>query len=66
MLKVLMDILLAVDPGDLSVLVPLDLSAAFNTIDHGILLRRLDSSYQIVESVLQWFQYYLSNRLQHA
>jgi len=42
-LKVLTDILPAVDAGDLSALVLLDLSAAFDTIDHGILLRRLDS-----------------------
>jgi len=58
-LKVLTDILLAVDAGDLSALVLLDLSAAFNTVDHGILLHRLDSSYQIVQSVQQWFQSYL-------
>jgi len=41
------------------------LSAAFDTVEHGILLHRLDSSYQIVGSVQQWFQSYLSNRLQH-
>jgi len=65
-LKVLTDILLAVDAGDLSALVLLDLSAAFDTVDHGILMHRLDSSYQIVRSVQQWFQSYLSNRLQHV
>jgi len=42
------------------------LTAAFDTVDHGILLHRLDSSYQIVGSVQQWFQSYLSNRLQHV
>jgi len=64
--KVLTDILLAVDAGDLYAIVLLDLSAAFDTVDHGILLHRLDSSYQIVGSVQQWFQSYLSNRLQHV
>jgi len=44
-LKVLGDILLAVDSGDLSVLALLDLSAAFDTVDHDILLRRLKTSF---------------------
>jgi len=54
-LKVLTDILLAVDAGDLSALVLPDLSATFDTVDHGTLLHRLDS-YQIVGPVKQWFQ----------
>ena len=43
-LKVLSDILLAIDSGDLSALVLLDLSAAFDTVDHDILIRRLKTS----------------------
>jgi len=39
MLKVLSDILLATNTSDLSTLVLLDLSAAFDTVDHNILLR---------------------------
>ena len=35
-LKVLSDILLAIDSGDLSALVLLDLSAAFDTVDHDV------------------------------
>jgi len=56
---VLTNILLTVDAGDLSALVLLDLSAAFDAVDHGILLHRLNSAYQIVGSVQQWFQSYL-------
>ena len=37
-LRVLSDILQAVDNGDLAALVLLDLSAAFDTVDHSILL----------------------------
>ena len=38
MLKVLSDILQAVDRDDVAALVLLDLSAAFDTVDHDILL----------------------------
>ena len=65
-LKVLSDILLAIDAGDLSALVLLDLSAAFDTVDHNILLRRLHSSYGVDGAVLQWFRSYLVDRRQHV
>ena len=39
-MKVLSDILSAVHRGDTAILASLDLSAAFDTVDHGILLER--------------------------
>ena len=39
--KVLSDILLALDEGDLACLALLDFSAAFDTVDHEVLLQRL-------------------------
>jgi len=63
-LKVLSDILLAIDSGVLSALVLLDLSAAFDTVDHDILIRRLKTSYGLSGMVLQWFQTYLVGRSQ--
>ena len=63
-LKVLMDILRAVDAGDLAALALLDLSAAFDTVDHATLLRRLDVSYGIRGHALAWFTSYLGGRCQ--
>jgi hypothetical protein len=63
-LKVLADILLAVDSGDLAVLTLLDLSAAFDTVDHSTLLRRLRKSYGFGDAVLSWFASYLDGRSQ--
>jgi len=63
-LKVLTDILYAVDDGDLSVLALLDLSAAFDTVDHDILLTRLNVSFGIRDAALDWFQSYLTNRVE--
>ena len=47
MLKVLSDILVGINAGDLSSMVLLDLSAAFDMMDHHILLQRLAHSYGI-------------------
>jgi len=56
----------AVDTGSLSMLTHLDLSAAFDTVDHLILLRRLQTSYGLGGIVLAWLTSYLSNRTQYV
>ena len=43
--KVMSDILRALDNGNIALLTLLDLSAAFDTVDHAILLKRLEVSY---------------------
>jgi len=63
-LKVLSDILAAVDRGDIAVLVLLDLSAAFDTVDHEILLERMCQTFGIVDQAHSWFGSYLSGRTQ--
>jgi hypothetical protein len=42
----------------------LDLSAAFDVIDHGILYQRLEYTFGISGSALAWIKSYLSNMSQ--
>jgi len=58
------DIVRAVDRGDLVPLVLLDLSAAFDTVDHGCLLSVLEHRFCVDGNALEWFQSYLSDRSQ--
>ena len=58
------DIVRAVDQGDVVAVVLLDLSSAFDTVDHSTLLHILQSSFSLTGSSLAWFQSYLSDRTQ--
>ena len=62
LLKVKNDICKFVDDQGAAALVLLDLSAAFDTIDHGILLRRLKARFGITGSALAWISSYLTDR----
>lgn len=64
LLKVNSDILASSDSGKITLLVLLDLSSAFDTIDHTILINRLKTTYGITGSALNWFISYIDNRSQ--
>ena len=64
MVKVQDDILYRIDSNRAIVLFMLDLSAAFDTVSHEILLNRLTQRYGITGSVQKWFASYLLSRTQ--
>ena len=59
LLKVKNNNLMNMDTGHVTLLVLLDLSAAFDTMDHDILIHRLQSWLGLRGSALQWFLSYL-------
>lgn len=64
LLKVASDVFDAMDAGDVTILALLDLSAAFDTVDHDILLQRLSYSYGIGGTALHWLKSFLTDRVQ--
>ena len=61
-LKVVTDILAVLNRGQISLLGMFYLSAAFDTVDHSILLRRLEISFGIRGAALEWFSSFLTGR----
>ena len=61
-IKLMNDILWAMESQNVTPCVLLDLSAAFNTVDHDLLLRVLDLRYSICDTALQWYDHYLRPR----
>ena len=64
LLMVMNDLMQECDTGSVSILALLDLSAAFDTIDHTILLNRLSQTFGLSGSVLMWFTSYIEGRFQ--
>lgn len=63
-LRVFNDKVHYIDDRKTDILILLNLSAAFDTIDHEMPLERLNSTFQFIGNVLDWFRSYLSDRFQ--
>ena len=59
-LRITNDILRSIDSGSVTIITMLDLSAAFDTIDHSTLLNRLSVNFGISGTALTWFSSYLT------
>jgi hypothetical protein len=61
-LRVLSDIYSAIDNGRIALLALLDVSAAFDTVDHDILMHRLAESFGIVGQAHDWLSSFVTRR----
>ena len=59
LIKLTNDILWSMERPHITSLATLDLSAAFNTMDHDILLQILEQKFGFSDKALKWFQNYL-------
>ena len=66
LLKVVNDLFLSLDKGNISVLALLDFSSAFDTIDHPILVHGLHTDFGFTDTVLLWFSSYLTDRTHYV
>ena len=66
LLRVYNDLLIAVDKGKEAILILLDYSAAFDTINHDLFFQRLSNRYGITGNVLKWFHSYFDARSQYV
>ena len=66
LIKMVDDILLGVDEGCGVVLLIIDLSAAFDTVDHNILLNILRNTYHVTGSALQWLRCFPAGRTERV
>ena len=62
MIKIVNDFNKILSNGDMVALILLDLSAAFDTIDHNLLIKKLRENFGITGNVLKWIISYLRDR----
>ena len=63
LLKITSDALVAADQGMVTVVVLLDYSASFDTVDHAVALEILEKKFGVSPFCLQWFRSHLSGQI---
>ena len=66
LLKVVIDLFPCISKGNISVLALLDVSSAFDTNEHPILVHRLHTDIGFTDAVLQWFSSYLTDHTHYV
>ena len=66
LLRVWSDMLNAADTRQVTLLGLLDLSAAFDCVDHDLLLQQLEHGFGLADVVLRWIHSFLSDRTQQV
>ena len=64
LIKIVNDILRAIDKKEVVLLVMLDMSAAFDTVEHSLLLERFQGKFGITGHAIQWLKSYFHDRKQ--
>ena len=62
LMRVVNDLFLSLNKGNISILALLNFSSAFDTIDHPIRVHRLHTEFGFTDTVLHWFSCYLTDR----
>ena len=62
LVRLLSDLHSAMDAGHVSLLALFDVSSAFDSVDHSILLQRLSTSFGLTDKPLEWLRSFLSER----
>ena len=62
LLKLTNDIMESIDSGKITILTALDMSAAFDTLDHITLLHRLQHTFGLSGYAISWIRSYLTDR----
>ena len=66
MLRVWSDVLTSADAREVTLLGLLDLSAAFDCVDHDILLHGLEVAFGLTNTALEWIRSFLTDRTQQV